>query len=81
MEFELEPRLKVSVDRDLCSSCGNCVAYAPEVFVHVDGLSFVRDGDRVASSNELVEVPKASEQNVIVAAQECPGEIIYLTYL
>lgn len=76
--MEVEPKLTVAVDSDLCSGCGNCVQYAPDVFVHVDGVSFVKRGEETAESMEDVVVPGGSEHAVMVAAQECPGEIIYV---
>ena len=74
--------MKVSVDADLCSGCGCCVATCAAVFTHRDeegtdvGVCHVRDGSRVSRSAELVEVPGEQESAVLAAARLCPGEII-----
>ncbi len=77
--------LEVWVDADLCSGCGCCVARCPQVFTHVGpegidvGVSHVLDGRRVLPSGEAAVVPAELEAAVIIAALECPGEIITLS--
>lgn len=66
--------LEVWVDSDLCTGCGNCVDLAPEVFKHVDGISYTHIGGTIVDS---VVVPVHLEVDVRIAERECPGEIIY----
>jgi len=74
--------MRVSVDADLCSGCGQCVATCPSVFTHRDehgadvGICHVLDGGAVTPSGEVVEVPARHESAVLSAALDCPGEII-----
>lgn len=76
---ELPARYEVWVDADLCGGCGDCVATAPEVFTHVDGLSHVINDGYVLESGTAAPVAPEAENAVIRAAEECPGEIIFVT--
>lgn len=79
-------RMTVSVDADLCSGCGCCVALCDSVFTHLDpdghdvGVSHVQQHGRVLPPGAAADVPPEHESAVIVAAEECPGEIIGIEY-
>jgi len=58
--------MKVKVDRDLCIGVGNCVAFAPSVFV--------LDGERKAV---VLDSSSVDEDTLLEAAKSCPeGAII-----
>ncbi len=57
----------VTIDRDACMGSGNCVYMVPEVFdLDDDGVAVVR-GD-----------PTAHEEQVRLAAKQCPTRAIQL---
>jgi ferredoxin len=57
--------LEVDIDRDVCMGSGNCVYAAPGVFnLDNDSVAFV------------VDPAASSEEQVIVAAQNCPTHAI-----
>ncbi|MBM3695028.1 MAG: ferredoxin [Actinobacteria bacterium] len=79
--------MKVWIDQDLCTGDGLCEEIAPDVFVMLDdGLAYVREGDKVfaaANGNPQGEagkaaVPAGSEDATRQAAEECPGECIFI---
>src|ERR1700737_1047080 len=75
--------LRVWIDQDLCTGDGLCVDHCPEVFVLLeDGISYVHDGDWIGNdpgqSASMVTVSRRLEQAVINAAQDCPGEGIFI---
>lgn len=70
--------MTVWLDEELCNSCGNCVDIAPEVFEHVDRLAHVKENGQVLDSMGVAFVPPSEHDVVIAAAEECPGEIIYV---
>jgi ferredoxin len=75
--------LRVWIDQDLCTGDGLCVDHCPEVFVLLeDGISYVHDGDEVRNDpggpDGTVEVTARFERAVIAAAEDCPGECIFL---
>ena len=73
--------LRVWVDQDLCTGDGLCVQYAPEVFeFDVDGLAYVKDGERRAPDRPRQPdgCARAPAPRVIDAAKECPGECIHV---
>ncbi len=79
--------MKVWIDQDLCTGDGLCEEIAPDVFVLLDdGLAYVRDGDTIYAESEgnpqgaqgLAPVPAGQEDIVIEAAEECPGECIFI---
>ncbi len=80
------PGLVVSIEQDLCTSCGACPDIAPRhFFMHSDGLAYVKEGvpgtpDEVRYSGYGGKVAVASEVEALVidAAEECPGECIYV---
>ncbi|MGH8993633.1 MAG: ferredoxin [Acidimicrobiia bacterium] len=83
---EVRRRMTVSVDADLCSGCGCCVALCGSVFTHVDpeghdvGVSHVQQHGSVLPPGAAADVPPEYEAVAILAAEECPGEIIMIGY-
>ena len=59
--------MKVSVDQDLCISCGVCIDTCPEVFDW-------NDDDKAHS--KVDEVPEGFEDDVKDAIESCPTESI-----
>src|SRR4029450_3992021 len=75
--------MKVWIDQDLCTGDGLCEEIAPDVFTLLDdGLAYVKEGDKVFSdpggAEGLANVPAGQEEAVIEAAEECPGECIFI---
>jgi len=79
--------MKVWIDQDLCTGDGLCAEICPEVFVmENDGLAYVKEEDKVFYAkydNELgaegqALVPLGKEDLVTEAAEECPGECIFI---
>lgn len=83
---------KVWIDQDLCTGDGLCVEIAPSVFaMHTDGLAYVKESSwpslagpgggqepvyRMADG--MASVPEPDLDAVIDAADECPGECIFI---
>jgi ferredoxin len=77
--------MKVWIDQDLCTGDGLCEEIAPAVFRLLDdGLAYVKEGDRVCSdpggAAGVVLVPDELEDSVSEAAEECPGECIFVEH-
>ncbi len=84
--------MKVWIDQDLCTGDGLCQEIAPDVFFDQDdGLFYVKESashfgtetrfdgvDNPAGSEGQARVPDALVEAVIEAADECPGECIFL---
>lgn len=75
--------MRVWVDQDLCTGDGLCEEIAPAVFVLLDdGLSYVKEDDRVLNqpggAEALAAVPPDQLDAVREAAEECPGECIFV---
>jgi ferredoxin len=75
--------MKVWIDQDLCTGDGLCEEIAPDVFTLLDdGLAYVKEGDKVFSdpggAEGLANVPAGQEEATIEAAEECPGECIFI---
>jgi ferredoxin len=82
-EREAKHAMKVWIDQDLCTGDGLCEEIAPAVFTLLDdGLSYVKEGDKVfddpAGHDGLANVPEGMEESVVEAAEECPGECIFM---
>ncbi len=78
-----DARLLVWIDQDLCTGDGLCEDYCPEVFVILeDGIAYVHEGARVMNDpgqhTGLARVAPGDEAAVIFAAQQCPGECIFV---
>lgn len=75
--------MRVWIDQDLCTGDGLCVDHCPEVFVLLeDGISYVtadgRPQNDPGGAGSMVRVPPALDRPVIEAAEDCPGECIFL---
>ena len=76
--------VKVWIDQDLCTGDGLCEEICPPVFTLLDdGLSYVRDGDGQVlgdpgGSASTAAVQAGLEASVSEAAEECPGECIFI---
>ena len=75
--------MKVWIDQDLCTGDGLCEEIAPAVFqLKSDGLSYVKEGSKLFDApggpDGLANVPAGMEGDVLEAAEECPGECIFI---
>lgn len=75
--------VKVWIDQDLCTGDGLCAEIAPDVFImRDDGLAYVQEDGKVFHDPGGVEglavVPEELVEDVVDAAEECPGECIFM---
>ena len=75
--------MKVWIDQDLCTGDGLCEEIAPSVFTLLDdGLAYVKQGDKVlcdpGGADALADIPEGMLDSVVEAAEECPGECIFI---
>jgi ferredoxin len=75
--------VKVWIDQDLCTGDGLCTDHAPAVFTLLeDGIAYVKDHGRVQNdpggAAGLASVPHRLERDVVAAADDCPGECIFI---
>ena len=73
--------MRVWIDQNLCTGDGLCEELCPDVFTLLeDGLAYVKqDGTALpAGRNALAVVPSDLEDAVQEAAEECPGECIFI---
>lgn len=71
--------MKVWVDHDVCTGDGLCEETAPSVFQLVDGISYVREvRGALLQAGAAAEVPDACLDEVLDAAEQCPGECIFI---
>ena len=75
--------MRVWIDQDLCTGDGLCIDHCPEVFVLLeDGISYVKEGARVLNDpgqwDSIALVPANKEHHVVLAAEDCPGECIFI---
>ena len=74
--------MKVWIDQDLSTGDGLCEEIAPAVFVmDSDGLAYVAEGGVQlpgGGPDTLALVPEGQEEATIEAAEECPGECIFI---
>lgn len=75
--------MRVWIDQDLCTGDGLCTDHCPEVFVLLDdGISYVREASSVLNDPGGVEcmaaVAPRHDLAVILAAEDCPGECIFV---
>ena len=82
--------IKVWIDQDLCTGDGLCAEIEPTIFeMHDDGLAYVKEASwpnilnggsepvlQMADGTAIV--PEDLLANVIDAAEECPGECIFI---
>jgi len=76
-------RMKVWIDQDLCTGDGLCEEIAPAVFTLLDdGLAYVKEDSDIKNdpggSAGMALVPNELEDAVVEAAEECPGECIFI---
>ena len=75
--------MRVWIDQDLCTGDGLCVDHCPDVFHQLeDGIAYVQEAGRSLNdpggSGSLARVPVRVVQQVIHAAEACPGECIFI---
>lgn len=85
---------KVWIDQSLCTGDGLCVEICPPLFdMHDDGLAYVKEADwpSLYESDDqkqadpiyqmgsgLASIPDNMVEDAIEAADECPGECIFI---
>jgi ferredoxin len=77
--------MKAWIDQDLCTGDGLCEEIAPAVFTLLDdGLAYVKEDEHVRNepggSAGMVLVPSHLEDAAAEAAEECPGECIFIEH-
>jgi ferredoxin len=82
--------MRVWIDQDLCTGDGLCEEICPVIFeLHDDGLAYVKGIGQAAllddkgktlyaGSNGQVEISTDLESDVKEAAEDCPGECIFI---
>ena len=75
--------MRVWIDQDLCTGDGLCTDHAPAVFTLLeDGIAYVKEDGRVLNdpggAASLAHVPFHLEDDVVAAADDCPGECIFV---
>ena len=74
--------MRVWVDQDLCTGDGLCEEIAPAVFRLLDdGLCYVVEAGEVLAEGGRggpARAAPADEDAVLEAAEECPGECIFV---
>lgn len=81
--------MRVWIDQDLCTGDGICEEICPGIFFgHTDGLYYVKDvedetgldanGEPKQQMASAVSVPESLIVATIDAAEECPGECIFI---
>jgi ferredoxin len=75
--------MRVWIDQDLCTGDGLCTDHAPEVFTLLeDGIAYVKQHGRALNdpggSASLAVVPATLGQSTVNAAEDCPGECIFI---
>lgn len=79
--------MKVWIDQDLCTGDGLCEEIAPTVFTILeDGIAYVKEGEKIFAERRnnpqgaqgLASFPDSLLNDVVEAAEECPGECIFI---
>jgi len=74
--------MKVWIDQDLCTGDGLCEEQCPSMFHLEDGLSFVHapglQPTYRGGASDLAEIPDHLFDAVLEAAEDCPGECIFI---
>jgi ferredoxin len=85
--------MKVWIDQDLCTGDGLCEEIAPAVFwMNDDGLAYVKedasqfgetklyhpDKGNPSGAEGMARIPEGLVESVVEAAEECPGECIFI---
>ncbi len=74
--------MRVRVDQDKCTGDGLCVQYAARSSSSTSTgwpTSRAPDGELLTAEGAEVDVPESLRLEVIDAAEQCPGECIYVT--
>jgi ferredoxin len=81
--------MKVWIDQDLCTGDGLCAEIVPDVFVIMqDGLAYVQENGKIFAaimgnpegSSGMAQIPENKLDDVIEAADDCPGECIFIEH-
>jgi len=75
--------MRVWIDQDLCTGDGLCLDHCPDVFIQLeDGIAYVSEGGAPGNdpggAGSLAWVPHRLHRAVIDAAEDCPGECIFI---
>lgn len=75
--------MRVWIDQDLCTGDGLCVDHCPEVFTQLeDGIAYVVENGVIlndpGSAGSLAAVHPKYAGAVVLAADVCPGECIFI---
>ena len=72
--------MKVSIDRQDCTSCALCWTDCPDVFEEdeKDGWSRIVEKFRTAGDPGRGEVPESFRKAAQAAADECPASVIHV---
>lgn len=75
--------MRVWIDQDLCTGDGLCLDHCPDVFVQLeDGIAYVAEYgvalNDPGGAGSLAFVPDRDWQAVVHAADDCPGECIFI---
>jgi len=75
--------MRVWIDQDLCTGDGLCLDHCHDVFVQLeDGIAYVCEagvpGNDPGGAGSLARVPRRHWQAVVDAAEDCPGECIFI---
>ena len=75
--------MRVWIDQDLCTGDGLCEDHCPDVFTLLeDGIAYVKEHGLALNDpgqwDSQALVPYVSQGAVINAAEDCPGECIFI---
>ena len=74
--------MNVWIDQDICTGDGLCEETCPSIFTLHDGIAYVRHAGYEAryagGQSDLVPIPDALLDSVLNAAEDCPGECIFI---
>ena len=75
--------MRVWINQRQCTSSSLCEVISPAVFTLVeDGLAYVKQGDTIlrvpGGAGSVAIVPAGLEDEVTQAAEQCPGECIFI---
>jgi ferredoxin len=74
--------MNVWIDQDVCTGDGLCEETCPSIFVLDDGIAYVRGPgghpNQPGGITAAVPVPDHLLDSVLDAAENCPGECIFI---
>lgn len=72
--------MRVFIDQGMCTGCGVCCEFAPDVFrvSAMDGLGYVVHAESGLATSEPVNVPDGQDLQVLRAVEECPSEAVMI---